>query len=266
MPIAHTARFLQTFHTGQTAAQRTEEAGTDAHTDHRDTDPAAVAFVKTGKAAKFAAPVATSTYSATYRGIEVTHGDGLITEPQAKFVADIALTREGVTPEMLESLKVRLLQGFAKGAASQFISKYKDLPRKSQDAARSEAVSPGPGTTPATSTPLNWDDITDGNYALPYQGKTHFYRVSRKEGKGKWAGRTFVNVQERASDELFKIEDRKRQVAILFSIREFGPAASHLLFSEVMDSCWHCLRSIGDETNPYKPYGLGPVCGPKVMG
>jgi hypothetical protein len=33
-----------------------------------------------------------------------------------------------------------------------------------------------------------------------------------------------------------------------------------------MDSCWHCFKDIGDETNPYKPHGLGPVCGPKVMG
>ena len=112
----------------------------------------------------------------------------------------------------------------------------------------------------------NWDDITDGNYALPYKGKTHFYRVSRKEGKGKWVGRTFVNVQERASDELYRIEDRKRQTAILHSIREYGVEESHLLFSQVMDKCWHCLKSIGDETNPYKVHGLGPVCGPNIMG
>lgn len=116
------------------------------------------------------------------------------------------------------------------------------------------------------STMLNWDDITDGNYAFPYKGKTHFYRVSRREGKGKWAGRTFVNVQERASDELYRIDDRKRQTAILHSIREHGVTASHLLFSTEMGQCWHCLKSLTDETNPYKVHGLGPVCGPKVMG
>lgn len=113
--------------------------------------------------------------------------------------------------------------------------------------------------------PQAWDDITDGNYALPYNGKTHFYRVSRREGKGKWAGRTFVNVQERASDELYRVPF-KRGLAIMHSIREYGVEASHKLFSEVMDQCWHCTKSIGDEDNPYKVHGLGPVCGPKIMG
>lgn len=111
----------------------------------------------------------------------------------------------------------------------------------------------------------NWDDITDGNYALPYNGKTHFYRVSRREGRGKWAGRTFVNVQERASDELYRVEF-KRGLAIMHSIREYGVEKAHLLFSTELGQCWHCLKSLTDDTNPYKVHGLGPVCGPKVMG
>jgi hypothetical protein len=131
---------------------------------------------------------------------------------------------------------------------------------------QAKAVSGTPSQPSAPQAPNTWEDITDGNYALPYNGKTHFYRVSRKAGKGKYEGRTFVNVQERASDMLFRIDNRARQVAILHSIREYGAEASHLLFAEVMDSCWHCFKDIGDETNPYKPHGLGPVCGPKVMG
>lgn len=131
--------------------------------------------------------------------------------------------------------------------------------------AQTKTVAASPASTPQAK-PNTWDDVTDGNYALPYNGKTHFYRVSRKEGKGKWAGRTFVKVQERASDSLYEIEGRSRQLAILHSIREYGVEASHKLFAEVMEQCWHCTKSIGDETNPYKPHGLGPVCGPKVMG
>lgn len=123
-------------------------------------------------------------------------------------------------------------------------------------------------STPTPSSPQgqpNWDDITDGNYALPYNGKVHFYRVSRREGKGKWAGRTFINVQERASDDLYRVPF-KTGLAIMYRIREYGVEASHLLFSTELGQCWHCLKSLTDDTNPYKQYGLGPVCGPKIMG
>lgn len=111
-------------------------------------------------------------------------------------------------------------------------------------------------------------DITDGNYAIVREGKTHFYRVTRKAGKGQYAGRTFTNLQERASDSLFRVEGpwpvRK---AILNAIREAGVEASHLLYSSALSRCWHCNITLTDDRdNPYHAHGLGPVCGPKVMG
>lgn len=112
-----------------------------------------------------------------------------------------------------------------------------------------------------------YDDILDGNYAIQADGeKTHFYRVSRKEGKGQYAGRTFVNVQERASESLFRIYDRARRTTILNDIRTAGPEASRLMFAERLGRCWHCFLALTDEDNPYKIHGLGPICGPNVMG
>jgi hypothetical protein len=108
--------------------------------------------------------------------------------------------------------------------------------------------------------------LPEGNYAIPYNGKTHFYRVSHKEGKGKWAGTTFVSIKERASDVLYPMGSKAAEAAAKWSIVNYGYEASRMLFSEKLGECWHCTRALTDEDNPYKPHGLGPVCGPKVMG
>lgn len=117
-------------------------------------------------------------------------------------------------------------------------------------------------TAPAK-TVEDWADIADGNYAYAYKGKTHFYRVARVAGKGKWAGRTFVNVQERASDELYRIYDYTMVKAVLTSIRENGPKICGQLFAEKLGKCYRCGKSLTDEENPYKSMGLGPDCGAK---
>jgi hypothetical protein len=110
----------------------------------------------------------------------------------------------------------------------------------------------------------DWADVVDGNYAYLYNGKTHFYRVTRVVGTGKWAGRTFINVQERASDELYKIYDYAMKKAVLTTIRETGVAISQKMFAEKLGRCWRCGKLLTDELNPYKDAGLGPDCGTKV--
>lgn len=112
-----------------------------------------------------------------------------------------------------------------------------------------------------------YDDVTDGNYAIVRDGKTRFYRITRRQGKGQYAGRTFTNIQERVSEALFPVRGQwPVRKAILDSIRTAGVVASHLLYSERLTRCWHCNILLTDDDNPYKPHGLGPVCGPKVMG
>lgn len=109
-----------------------------------------------------------------------------------------------------------------------------------------------------------YEDIVDGNYAYEWNGKTRFYRVVRKAGKGKWEGQTFINVQERASEELFPIYNRETRKAILTTIRENGPAICQKIFAEKLGRCWRCGKILTDEFNPYKEQGLGPDCGTKV--
>src|SRR4051812_39959034 len=102
--IAHTASFLQTFHTGQTTAQRRAEVGAEgSEPKAAPADAAAVAFVRGQKVATFSQPTVAGQYFAEYRGIKVRHGADLITEAQAKYVVSIALERDGVTEQMMES-------------------------------------------------------------------------------------------------------------------------------------------------------------------
>lgn len=121
-------------------------------------------------------------------------------------------------------------------------------------------------TTPQAKGQDNWDDIPNGNYAYEYNGKTHFYRVSRREGRGQYAGRTFVKVQERASDQLYRVDNYGRAKAILRTIREEGVEACGIRFAEKLGSCRFCMQSLTDEDNPYKARGAGPDCGPKYLG
>ena len=110
----------------------------------------------------------------------------------------------------------------------------------------------------------DYADVVNGNYAYAYNGKAHFYRVTREEGKGKWAGTTFINVQERASDELFRVYGYDMKKSILSEIRKAGISESQKLFAEKLGRCWRCGKSLTDELNPYKDQGLGPDCGTKV--
>jgi hypothetical protein len=182
---------------------------------------------------------------------------GNFSQGQANLIKNIMAER-GVTPEMLLAVFPERPKTFVEGGK---VIAWLKAQTKTE-------ATPAPPSSPQAKPVVaaNWDDIIDGNYAFSYNGKTHFYRVSRREGKGKWAGRTFINVQERASDDLFRIEDRKRQAAILHSIRENGPEACRMRFASELGQCCFCLKSLTDETNPYKARGAGPDCGPKYLG
>lgn len=119
-----------------------------------------------------------------------------------------------------------------------------------------------PDTTPKRTYDA-YDDVTDGNYAITdANGKNHFYRVSRREGKGQYAGRTFINLQERASEELFRVQDGWAVKArILDAIRTAGVEASHLAYATLLSRCWHCHTALTDNTQPHFARGLGPYCG-----
>ncbi len=244
--VAHTSSFLQTFHTGQTTAARRESAGAES-SEPRPAAPeaAAVAFVKTGRSARFADFTTDRSYFAEYSGIRVKHGEGLITEPQAKYVVSIATEREGVTEAMMESLKARLLQGFAKAAASQFISTYKDLPRKIRT-----------GFAPAGETPERLavssvaSDVADGRYAVEHEGVLKFFKVKN----GRRAGFVFLDVQ--ASDEWNPIRNVSRIKEILALIAADDTAAAR--YGQELGKCYRCGRTLTDQTS--RDLGIGPDC------
>lgn len=186
MPIAHTARFLQTFHTAKTQKQRTEDSGSATPTDKIDKDPAALAFVKgqklTGGRVQANAPRPAAGEIVEVQGWKVLTGSGLTTEPQAKFMIGIATSREGVTEPMIESLKARLEQGMARSAASAFITKYKDLPRKVRvTASMAEATAPGAPTEAIKASTLVEED---GIYIDPIKGRIFKVQFNKAQGSG----------------------------------------------------------------------------------
>jgi hypothetical protein len=240
----HTASFLQTFHSGIGSNGRNyrEEMGVD--TEER----AAMEFV-TGRPAAPAVSRYTEARYAHIKGYKIRLGDGLITEKQAKWVVDIAETKANVTDAMIKSLSERLEQGFAKQAASEFITRYKDWPRKEVTAAAAEAIAPGASTQDIT-------DVEAGRYALIHQDGIKFYRVSK--GKGKWAGRTFVDAQ--ASDDFYPVRNPQARKEILAAIAE-APYEAMVRYGHELGVCGRCGRTLTDEAS--RAAGIGPVCASK---
>jgi hypothetical protein len=148
-------------------------------------------------------------------------------------------------------------RGISKARASKFIDEL-----KAQITAQTPAA-------PAAE-PRRFDDfadVPDGNYAIMRDREADhvdFYRVSREQGKGKWAGRTFVKVQERAGGELYPIEPKGRQFAILREIREAGPKASAELYATKERRCYACNTQLTDPTS--RAELIGPECKRKGRG
>ena len=240
--IPHTARFLQTFHTA--GMSYSPAASADAE------DRSAFHFVSGN-----AAPVEQQPFF-HHRGYKVRVGNGLITEAQAKWVIDIAETKDGVTDAMVHSLYTRLEQGFARQAASQFITKYKDLPRRTPSAAAMEAIAPGASTEEFTRKANDVRDangVKPGRYAIVEDGVTKFFRIT--EGKGRWAGRTFIEAQ--ASDDHFPVRNPERRAEILKAIAT-NPLEAEQRYGRELGKCSRCGRTLTDETS--RAYGIGPDC------
>lgn len=251
----HTARFLQTFHSGISSTGRNyrEEMGVE--------DRSAMEFVSGGQV-KTEVSRMTEARFIHIRGYKIRLGDGLISEKQAKRVVDIAETKANVTDAMVKSLSERLEQGFAKQAASEFITRYKDWPRKSNDEAMLEAVAPGfPGTAEEyckVARPVrDAQGVQPGRYAIREDGVVKFFRVT--EGKGRWAGRTFVEAQ--ASDDHHAIRNPQRRAEILAAIAE-NPLEAELLYGRELGRCSRCGRTLTKESS--RAYGMGDDCRSKL--
>lgn len=181
-------------------------------------------------------------------------GTGLVTEKQAKWMMDIA-HRPSITDEMRFSLRVRLQQGFARAAASAFITKYKDTPTAAATDAMVEAVAPGASTEEyVVSQQAPAVEVPAGRYALRTEEGVKFYRLDRPT-QGRWAGWTFLKVQ--ASDDLYPIKNRTEKARIIAEIAKDVLAAERL-YGQELGKCSRCGRTLTDETS--RAYGIGPDC------
>ena len=184
MAKAHTDRFLQTFHTAMTQAQRTAASQTDVPTDHADTDPAALAFVRGHRNDAPATRPARNdgSYEATIKGHKVRCGAAYVSEAQASWMIDIATTRLLPAGRTAEQVLVRLEQGFAKSAGSQFITQYKDLPRVT--AAMVEAIAPTADESEIRETKPATEVEADGIYVDDSTGRIFKVQFNRAQGSG----------------------------------------------------------------------------------
>lgn len=256
MTLRHTASFLQTFHTAQTQAQRTANSQTATPTDRMDTDPAAVAFAR---GARSAAPTSEARPTAgrliEIEGHKVRVDGGFVTEKQAKWIINIATTRVIPNGATAESVLVRLEQGFAKYAGSQFITTYKDLPRIT--AAMTEAIfAPGASTKAHEEFKSNtMPEVAAGRYAIVTEGVTKFYRVTKGKDNGRWAGKTFVEAQ--ASDDHYPVRGFAARNEVLRAISA-NPLEAERRYGQELGKCSRCGRTLTDETS--RAYGIGPEC------
>jgi hypothetical protein len=239
----HTARFLQTFHSGIGSNGRNyrQEMGVDTTEERSATEFVGGTFGRDYST--------TSTEFFHHLGYKVRIGAGLVTQAQAKWIIDIAEKSEGVTDAMVKSLSTRLEQGFARASASEFITRYKDLPRKAVTAATAEAIAPGASTEEIVNA-----EVRAGRYALRTEDGVKFYRLDRPT-QGRWAGFTFLKVQ--ASDDLHPIKNHTEKARIIAEIAKDVLAAEQL-YGRELGHCSRCGRTLTDETS--RAYGIGPDC------
>lgn len=244
--VAHTATFLQTFHSGQTTAARRATVGAEgSEPKPAQAETAAVAFV-TGRPA----PRNDGSYMTEINGYPVKLGPAYVSEKQAKWMIDIATTRvlpEGATAK---SLLVRLEQGFSRLGGTHFITNYKDLPRKAVEVpAGPAAPSKAEEAFKANSMP----EVAAGRYAIVIDGVTKFYRITK--GKNAWAGRTFIEAQ--ASDDHYPVRSFAARNEVLRAI-SVNPAEAATRYGVELGSCHRCGRTLTDETS--RALGIGPEC------
>lgn len=250
--IAHTARFLQTMHTGLTTAQRAAASQTAPPTDTMSAE----AFVKGAVTANRPAPAAKVKVESDGLSVEILTGSQYASEAQVRWMLSIAAKRELPSGATVQSLLVRLEQGFARKAASDFITKYKNLPFKQVrvTAAMAEAIAPGASIAEINLAQGIATEIpAEGRYAIVEDGVTKFYRIDRPI-EGKWAGRDFLKIQ--ASDDYHRITDRHRKSQVYKAILE-DPMALRRYGME-LGKCGKCDRTLTNETS--RAYGIGPEC------
>ena len=181
--MRHTASFLQTFHTGQTEAERYDASESEALAFLSGGETTTLAPMTAPKPVADRPALKAGQYVIEFDGIKVllSSGYSLLSEKQAKWICGM-LTWKDVAPAVRDSVVVRLGQGLARSAASAVIDTLRALPAKPRTAIEEQAVSPhavkavvpDPATRPTE----------DGIYVDPETGRIFKLQFNRGEGAG----------------------------------------------------------------------------------
>lgn len=177
------------------------------------------------------------------------------TEPQAQWVRDICRTRQLPAKDGGDTYAAAIIESLDRGMmskadASDFITNYKDCPRK-------------PNAT--SSSP--WPDVKPGRYALRTEdlvgrsdNNIRFFKVDRPE-EGRWAGFTFLTEGVGGGhgdlDWRYPIKERETKKAILNAILK-DPLSALRRYGMEVGHCGHCGRTLTNEES--RKFGIGPVC------
>jgi hypothetical protein len=107
--------------------------------------------------------------------------------------------------------------------------------------------------------PTTTPEIPAGRYAV-VDGEVKCYSVEYGKEGTKWAGFTFLN--RISSDDRFPIRNGAEKARILAAIAADVEAAA-VLAAHTLRQCRRCGRTLSDTKNPFFGVGLGPDCGTK---
>jgi hypothetical protein len=97
--------------------------------------------------------------------------------------------------------------------------------------------------------------VPDGRYAVEEDGTLRFFHLRNGKAGTRWEGFVFIDIQ--ASDDLHTIRDRARKARIVALIAADLEAASRR-YGQELGVCGRCGRTLTDEES--RAYGIGPVC------
>lgn len=213
--------------------------------------------------------------SQSVRSINAPRTANLATDGQMKYATDLLAKRDWQGRNSTQAIPI--IEKLAHGVrptfeeASYLITELKDMPRKEQGSEtmdRHGFADPHPTSPQGMPTRRQWEEakrlkeqVPDGRYAvdLPDEHKVKFFRIRTNKANG------YFRITHVVSDDRFPWPV-KRYAEVLRAIIAATPQAAGLRFADEYGQCFNCGRALTDTDNPYKPYGLGPDCGPKRMG
>lgn len=175
----------------------------------------------------------------------------LRTPGQRRFMDDLVARLTALDPATGEAARAYTERGTREGAwtpgregnASRWIDKM------ISKEAELKANRPAAPTTPGTAS------VPDGRYAVEEDGTLKFFHVRNGKANTRWAGFVFVDIQ--ASDDTYPLKDRARKARVIAAIAADLEAASRR-YGQELGVCGRCGRTLTDEES--RAYGIGPIC------